>query len=440
MRQRITPEQLEQEFSQEDVDKTIESLSKIIADLQHIKPSWLSFCREKSQLASDSFSFLFKQWVRLHRNGYPSVKQDYLRLVERQMMELKQVYIALFNLHPGLIYEQRDASPELFVWLMLEPEFSDDPFHLDAALSSVQDMHSDIAMLMFVQAKVANLDKVVAQYIEGGVDNKQWCFELLKWRQTLSIGLTKYWLKNNTLNESTLHETLTRFDVSESTEWLSQQNRDEDYLFELLLAKHDRGSWFRKRFGTQESALSSSKLIIYAKLLDLKEFDQFDPTSHKAPIQLFLSAHPKWIDITINHLICLDDEDEATEWLFSLYTIYGDAFPLKPNELDIEYDLEEAKKIIQDWYETQSHLPNKQLRCGEVMSYQTSIRAMQDPLVPKDYREWIWRQLCINGRVYMPWHWIMPCYQQDWVFDKMQQQTAASERFDLRDQNATVGY
>ncbi|RSD28907.1 hypothetical protein [Vibrio pectenicida] len=442
MRQRITPQQLSYALSQQDFDQSIESLNSSIADLDQLKPSWLQFCREKSQLARESFSFLFRQWVRLHRNGYPATDQDYLRLVEREMFELKQVYIALFNLHPGLVYEQKDLSPELFIWLMLELEFSHQLHHLHSALNLVQDIDEEIAMLMFLKAKAANLDLIVAQSIEGGVVVKHWCFDLLKRRQTLSIGLTKHWLKNKSLDDPQVHSTLAKFDVEESIEWISTQENDENYLFELLLCKHDRGTWFRKRFGTDESALTSDKVMTYAKLLELREFRQFTPSNKMAPIQLALSAQPSWLEVALEYFTTLgdDDENEGEEWLFALYIVYGEKFPLKPHELGIEYDWNEAKDVVQSWCEEDKHYTSNPMRLGEVLSYQSTLRAMQHPCVPERYRVWLWRQVCMHGRVYMPWHWAMPSYQQDWLFDKLKQQTAASERFNLRNQNATVGY
>ncbi|GLT16508.1 hypothetical protein GCM10007938_02840 [Vibrio zhanjiangensis] len=440
MRERITPNQLSHALTQKELDQSIGLLDSSILELEQLKPSWLKFCREKSQLASESWSFLFRQWVGLHRNGYPATTQDYLQLVERDMLKLKQVYVALFHFHPGLVYELKERTPELFIWLMLEPEFCHDPIHVNGAFSVVQNVDQDIAMLMFLRTKAGNIDTFVAQCIEGKVAIKKWCFELLKLRHSLSISLIKHWLKNKVLDETSLHSTLAKFDVAESIEWLGDQDKDEDHLFELLLCKHDRGTWFRRRFGTDQSTLSGDKLVTYAKLLELREFNRFEQANKMAPMQLFLSADPAWVEATFEYLTHLDDEAEGERWLFSLYLIYGDRFPLKPNQLDIEYDWDEAKKTIKSWCESKKHQTDKPLRLGEALSYQSTLDAMRHPWLPNVYREWLWRQLCMHGRVYIPWHWTMPSYQQDWVFEKVQHQIAASERFNLRNQNATVGY
>ena len=72
------------------------------------------------------------------------------------------------------------------------------------------------------------------------------------------------------------------------------------------------------------------------------------------------------------------------------------------------------------------------------MSYESTMRAMQTTN-SRALSKWIWRHLCIHGRVYIPWEWSMPCYSKIGCLAKSEQ-TAAIERFNLRNQNATVGY
>ena len=77
--------------------KRLNHLSKSIADLGILNLVGCHFVAKNPQSLVNLFHFYLRQWVRLHRKGYPSsVKQDYLRLVERQMMRVKQVYIAFY--------------------------------------------------------------------------------------------------------------------------------------------------------------------------------------------------------------------------------------------------------------------------------------------------------------------------------------------------------
>lgn len=439
MRQRITKEQLSSALTNEDLAEAIEILDTEIAQLSELNPTWLEFCREKSAIAIESLSFLFRQWVRLHRKGYPSSSQDYLRLVERQMRDVKQVYIAFYRLSPGLVYELKDSAPELFIWLMLEPEFEQERQHLLAAIKTAETIDSKDATLLILHSKLAHLDITLARLIEGKVSASQLCFDLMRLRQTLSIGLAKHWMKEEALKEQDVHPVLAKFDVEDSVEWINEIQNDEKYLFELLLCKHDRGTWFRKRFGVQEEDLPSEYVITFAKLLELVEFNQFDPSKDMAPIQMVLTGKPEWILAALDHVMTLDEE-QGEEWLFALDVVYGERFPLNPHELGVEYEWEEAIASLEDWRDSNEHNVNKSMRLGEVLTFESTMRAMTNARIPEHYRTWIWRHLCIHGRVYIPWEWSMPAVQQDWLFSKVSDQPAAIERFNLRNQNATVGY
>ncbi len=65
-------------------------------------------------------SVLIRQRVQLHKRGYPSRELDYLKLIERQIEELKQVYLSFYRLAPGLIHQLRGREPEIYVWLTLQ--------------------------------------------------------------------------------------------------------------------------------------------------------------------------------------------------------------------------------------------------------------------------------------------------------------------------------
>ncbi|CAM3213879.1 hypothetical protein [Vibrio neptunius] len=438
MRQRITKQQLSSALSDSDLTQAIQTLDEQIALLSDLRPAWLEFCHEKSAVAIESLSFLFKQWVRLHRKGYPATSQDYLRLVERQMAEIKQVYIAFYKLHPGLVYELKDTAPALFVWLMLEPEFEQHTSYLIAAIKVAEDIDVNEATLLLLHSKRHTLDITLTQLVEGKVSMRSLCFEALRLRQTLSVGLAKHWLKETSLEAQQVHPVLAKFDVEDSIEWINEIDSDEEYLFELLLCKHDRGTWFRKRFGIEQQALPSEHVATYAKLLELVEFDQFDPSLEMAPIQMVLTGRPDWIETALEHLMTLKDGQE--EWLFALYVVYGERFPLNPHLLGVEYQWEQAMAVLENWRDSGENHVNTAIRHGVPVTFESSVQAMMDHNIPANYRTWIWRHLCIHGRVYIPWNWAMPAIQQNWLFSKLSEQSAAIERFNLRNQNATLGY
>ncbi|MDN3611785.1 hypothetical protein ACFFUP_09535 [Vibrio ostreicida] len=439
MRQRITPEQLTSALNESALADANAFLDKSVADLKVIKPAWREFCQEKSDIAIESWTFFFRQWVQLHRKGYPSVEQPYLALLDRNMVEIKMVYLAFFRLHSGLIYELRNTQPAMFIWLMLSTEFEHEPKHLLAALSLTDRLSEDEVSLLLLHAKHTHLDITLALLIEGNTVIKDRVFNALTRRQTLSVGLAKHWLKTGILSEEQVHPVLARFDVEASIEWVKDANMDEAYLFELLLCKHDRATWFRQRFGIDQAALDSAPLSTYAKLLELAEFQHFDPDAGMAPVQMALSGRPDWAQTALAHIVSLD-ESEGEEWLFALFVIYGDGFPLSPQALGIEYSWEEALAVIEQWRDQGLDHLTRPTRLGELLTFDSTLNAMNHTGIPERYRVWLWRQICIHGRVYIPWHWTMPVNQQQWLFSKLPQQVAVIERFNLRNQNATLGY
>ncbi|MCV5979652.1 hypothetical protein OFO29_45600, partial [Escherichia coli] len=76
--------------------------------------------------------------------------------------------------------------------------------------------------------------------------------------------------------------------VEEGIEWINDNVNTEQYLFERLITKRDRGTWFRQCFGIEPSGLPSAQVLTFAKLLEIKEFEAFDISSSLAPVDFAL--------------------------------------------------------------------------------------------------------------------------------------------------------
>ncbi|GAL20879.1 hypothetical protein JCM19235_154 [Vibrio maritimus] len=72
-----------------------------VKQLTELSANWIAFSEEKLMLSSESLLFLLRQRQSIFLRGFPSSDNEYLALIERQMGELKRVYIAFYNLHPG---------------------------------------------------------------------------------------------------------------------------------------------------------------------------------------------------------------------------------------------------------------------------------------------------------------------------------------------------
>lgn len=439
MRQRIGVEYLKAPITQQDVEGALAKAEYAVNDLATLPDTWLSFCSEKLVIASESLGFLLRQRVQIHKRGYPSRDLDYLHLIERQMKQLKQVYLSFYRLAPGLIHQLRNQEANIYVWLMLEKEWGTEHDNLLCGLSLLEELDTSTAKVFAAQSSVDTIDSVMSELIEGNVASSPFYFECLRVRQALSIALIRRWHKANIIDSNVALPLLALQDVEEGVEWLNDNADGEQYLFEHLITKRDRGTWFRQYFGVNPAGLPSEQVQTYAKLLELKEFSDFDIASSLAPVDFALGGDWKLVPEIVEQLATLE-EAQGEVWIQALYVAYGEQLPLKPNEVGVEYEWEQVVSILQQWVAESKYQQNLASRLGYALSFESTLAAMQDPHINVLFRSWLWRQLCIQSRAYIAWDMAMPISQQDWNFNKLKVTSSASERFNLRNSHAVMGY
>ncbi|EJL6784989.1 hypothetical protein R7M92_23055 [Vibrio sp. Vb2880] len=441
MRQRIGVEHLKAPITNQEVEGALAKADRAVNDLSQLPVTWLDFCNEKLSIASESIGFLIRQRVQIHKRGYPSRELAYLKLIERQIEELKQVYLSFYRLAPGLIHQLRSKEPEIYSWLMLQGELGLELDNLLCGLSLLEDIDVKTAMVIAVQSPVESMDSTLSELIEGNATSGAFYFECLRVRQTLSVSLIKRWNKASIISSHVALPLLALQDVKEGIDWLNDNAGSEQYLFERLITKRDRGTWFRQCFGIEPNRLPSAQVLTYAKLLELKEFEAFDISSSLAPVDFALSGDWKLVPQIIEHLESLEEaEAEGEIWLQALYVVYGKLLPLTPQDVGVEYEWEEIVDLLNEWVEDEKYIQNLPSRLGYALSFESTLAAMQDSNVDVLFRDWLWRQICIQSRAYVPWDMAMPIHQQDWNFNNLKAAPSASERFNLRNSNAVMGY
>ncbi|WP_199460394.1 hypothetical protein [Vibrio owensii] len=439
MRQRIGVEHLKAPITNQEVEGALAKAERAVNGLSQLPPTWLSFCNEKLSIASESIGFLIKQRIQIHKRGYPSRELEYLKLIERQIEELKQVYLSFYRLAPGLIHQLRGQEPEIYGWLMLQDELGSELDNLLCGLSLLEALDTKTAMVIVTQSPVEHIDSVMSELIEGEAQSITLYFECLRLRQALSVALIKRWHKAEVIRSNIALPLLALQDVEEGIEWINDNANSEQYLFERLITKRDRGTWFRQCFGIVPSGLPSHQVLTFAKLLELREFEAFDISSSLAPVDFALSGDWKLVPEIIEHLETLEEDDGET-WIQALYVVYGKLLPLTPEDVGVEYEWEEIVDLLNEWVEDEKHVQNLPSRLGYALSFESTLAAMQDANVDVLFRDWLWRQICIQSRAYVPWDMAMPIHQQDWNFNNLKAAPSASERFNLRNSNAVMGY
>ncbi|HAU8251523.1 TPA: hypothetical protein I7148_09485 [Vibrio vulnificus] len=439
MRQRIGVEHLKAPITNQEVEGALAKAERAVNELSQLPPTWLSFCNEKLSIASESIGFLIRQRVQLHKRGYPSRELDYLKLIERQIEEHKQVYLSFYRLAPGLIHQLRSQEPEIYAWLMLQKELGSELDNLLCGLSLLEGLDTKTAMVIVTQSPVELMDSVISELIEGKAKSSPFYFECLRLRQTLSVALIKRWHKSEIIRPNIALPLLALQDVEEGIEWINEHANGELYLFERLITKRDRGTWFRQYFGIEPSGVPSAQVLTFAKLLELKEFEVFDISSSLAPVDFALCGDWKLVPEIIGHLQRLE-EHEGEIWIQAMYVVYGKLLPLIPQDVGVEYEWKEVVDLLNEWLEDGKHIQNLPSRLGYALSFESTLAAMQDVNIDALFRDWLWRQICIQSRAYVPWDMAMPVHQQDWNFNNLKAAPSASERFKLRNSNAVMGY
>ena len=439
MRQKIGIDQLNQPITNEDVELAIANAGSTLTLLDELPVKWLDMCNEKLSLASETLDFLLKQRLQIHKRGYPSVKLEYLALAERQIKDLTNVYLSFYRLAPGLIHQLKQSEPTIYAWLMLSSELGQEHENLLCGLSMLDELDYQAAKLLVVQSSLRDIDLVIIEMVEGGCKLPLLYLECLQLRQTVTVGLLKRWLKDKRFSKHKTHLFLSLQNDVESVVWLAENSKGSQNLFERLLSKEDRGTWFRKEFGTSIDSVFDSEVVTFAKLLELKEFGNFDPSSVMAPFDFVLHGLNEHVPQIVDLLFSLD-EFEGEDWIQALYIVYGKRLPVTPKNLGIDFEWHEMLEKLKQWAESDAYRQVSPGRMGQPLTLETSIQAMFDTQVRAAFRIWIWRQVCLHTRSYIPWDMTMPAHQQKWNITRLTQNSTASERFGLRSNHAVVGY
>lgn len=439
MRQKIGIDQLNQPIANEDVELAIANAESTLILLDKLPIKWLDICNEKLSLASETFGFLLKQRLQVHKRGYPSAKLDYLALAERQIKQLENVYLSFYRLAPGLIHQLKQSEPAIYAWLMLNSDLGQDQQNLLCGLSILDDLDYQTAKLLVVQSSLPDIDSVIIEMVEGGRKLSLLFLECLQLRQSITVGLLKRWLKAKQFSDHKTHLFLSLQNDVESVVWLAENASGNQNMFERLLAKEDRGTWFRQEFGTEIDSVFDPEVVTFAKLLELKEFANFNPSSALAPFDFVLHGLNEHVP-KIVELVSSLEEFEGEDWIQALYIVYGKRLPVTPKNLGIDFEWHEILEKLQEWVESGAYIQASPGRMGQPLTLETSIQAMFDTQVNATFRIWIWRQVCLHTRSYIPWDMTMPAHQQEWNITRLTQNSAASERFNLRNNNAVVGY
>ncbi len=441
MQQRIELMQLDESFSSEDIELALQLINQEKLYLDDCPEEILLFCRSKIELAVENITFFIKQSFVHHQLGYPSSKSTILNLSADKFSSQFKVLRAFYEYQPGLIWELESLAPDVLLWFALDAqnhlfsgkriETERDRFIHLFLFQVANQLPTNYVTFIFAQASSPLINILLAKWIEGGESVQTNGCAYLASRQGLSQSLVKHWIRTQKMPDNQGHAFLSLNGVSESTEWLEENGLSAN-LFELLLAKQDKRTWMRRNF---DISYLTEDQGLYARVLEFKELDHFDPSTCGAPMHLVIGARFDWCSKVLENFQQLNEQEA---WLEALYVVYGDKLPCRPTQLDIDYDFDEVCLKIEDWIEQGGHFFNGQLRMGVAMNFASTIEAMRSEHIGFRTREWLWRQICLLGCIYVPWSPYLPLSSQDEILSALELTKGIGERFNMRSQDGTL--
>lgn len=408
------------------------------AALSHFSDAKIQFLQNKATLAAETMSFYIKQQYRFHEQGYPCQEVAYLSVLEKKLTLSLAVFIALYRINPAFLYTIYDEFPDVLAWLCLNEAFAvEDEKMPIIGLSLIDTLDKKLITGLLLRSNSIALDKVMARLVEGKSAASELYVHCLTLRQRISISLVKHWISMSFLPALDLHTQLALSNVTNSIEWLNEREPSDAILFTQLVLKEDRATWFRQQYSPESPP--SEEATMYAKLLGLKEFSEFDIEHRDAPFHFMLSGDTS---LTPSIVSCINtlDERQGVIWCEALQVVYGDSFPFLPSKIDINIEWHDVLVILNKWIDNKQFKSNTTLRFGQALSFDASIEALKSADINANFRIWLWRELCVLSRVHFHWHPQLSAQQQFRLLNSISQIALVRERFNLRGKHAALGY
>ena len=435
---RYLVEDVKDALSDADKAEALAIIQQSTVALDHFSDAKIQFLQNKATLAAETMSFYIKQQYRFHEQGYPSEEVAYLTILEKKLTLSLTVFIALYRINPAFLYTLYDEFPDVLTWLCLNEAFAVEDENMPIiGLSLIDTLDKKLTTGLLLRSNSIGLDKVMARLVEGKSAASELYVHCLTLRQRISVSLVKHWVSMSFLPASDLHAQLALSNVTSSIEWLDACDAPDTVLFAQLVLKEDRATWFRQQYSPE--SLPSEEVTMYAQLLGLKEFSQFDIEHPDAPFHFMLSGDTSLTSDIVSYINTLD-ERQGVIWCEALLVVYGHSFPFLPSKIGIKMDWYDVLMTLSKWAEKEQLKSNTTLRFGLPLSFDASIEALKSAEINAHFRIWLWRELCVLSRVHFHWHPQLSAQQQFRLLKNICHIDLVRERFNLRGKHAALGY
>ncbi|MGC3835169.1 hypothetical protein [Moritella viscosa] len=442
LQQIINNEKNQLALSDEYLDSLRLELNNAVVLVTSADTSQSRFCIDKSTLAAETASFYLKQRQRIFNSGFPSSQLPYLTLVTQKLTQLNNVFIELYKINSGYIYFLKDTYPDVAIWTLLS--IGVERIDKRACLFAIT-MSDTLGEKSWKRiASLSDSEELAIAsrtLIQSSSVYASLLFETLQSLGALSSKFAMTLLNSDcTINKEIVHRYLVTQNLPSSCAWLIEQPVTPVNIFEHLLSRVDRSTWFRMTYDPKQVEITD-EMMIFGSILDIPEYVDIpiDFGFSLAPIMFALKGDSSAVNDIITMLSTID-EDTAEPWIVALYIVFGEQLPVLPSQIGSDIDYSLAITQIQTWWENKGNVLFSSWRYGEPQSFDNSLELLASVEVTADFRLWIWKELCITCRGYFPWNSLVNAEHQYTVLSKMKGNSIARERYNLRAQHAIMGY
>ncbi|NAW64379.1 hypothetical protein [Photobacterium halotolerans] len=406
-------------------------------------PGIQSFAREKADSAAEAVRFLLAQRHRALANGLPDSDSRYYHLLNRKLARFMAVFVALFRVEPGYLYGLADTHPQVLLWVLSSADIDPlDPSAARLSLLLVDKLQAQVWLDTVSLATSTQLIETLQSAAISQIPQSELAMRALVRRHELNAEFATKCIRDGSTKVSTLaRHQLACSGHEAGINWVIEHGDPAQSLFTHLLVRKDKVAWLRGEILPQKDAFQ--QVDEYAIVNRLPESFTLPDFQHdeKAYLKAALAGDPLAVEPMIEALFSAQDDVQQEQWLSAIFLILGEQMPVRVADLGVKYEAQQAAELLMHWWQ---HLEPEavqvpMMRMGGTLSYATSIDVLKSASMPALFRTWVWRDLCLNGGIYVPYDPMSWPEKQRRAINTLSKNSTASERYNQRMRDAAVG-
>ncbi|WP_311567449.1 hypothetical protein [Photobacterium arenosum] len=430
-------------LTEEDIQQLAAAMKQAVEHAEASAPGIQRFAREKVDSAAEAVRFLLAQRHRALASGLPDSDSRYYHLLNRKLARLMAVFVALFRVEPGYLYGLADTHPQVLLWVLSSAEIDPlDPSAARLSLLLADKLQAQVWLDTVSLATSTQLIETLQSAAISQIPQSELAMRALVRRHELNTEFANKCIRDGSTKVSGLaRHQLACSGHEAGINWVIEYGDPAQSLFTHLLVRKDKVAWLRGDILPQKEAFQQvDEYAIVNRLPESFTLPDFANDKH-AYLKAALAGDPLAVEPMIEALFSAQDEVEQEHWVSAIFLILGEQMPVRVADLGVKYNAQHAAELLMHWWQDlePEAVQVPMMRMGGSLSYATSIDVLKSPSMPALFRTWVWRDLCLNGGIYVPYDPMGWPEKQRRAINTLSKNSTASERYNQRMRDAAVG-